>query len=133
MSPGTVKSYSDDLKKFIELLESRKGRGLLPGDVTTEVIQEFIEFLGSAGHRKRNAASSRAKRLVAIRSFFRYLHSEGLLGRDPAEDIKASKVTYAEPHYLQQKEYHALLKGGHFHVNKSFTCRHAHTNRPDEQ
>ena len=123
MSPATVKSYRDDLKKFVAFLESRKGRGLLPGDVTNEVIQEFIEFLGSTGYRKRNGASSRAKRLVTIRSFFRYLHREGLLGQDPSADIRSPKVTYAEPHYLQQKEYHALLKAATQHDNSFLALR----------
>ena len=37
LSRETVESYRDDLKKFIEFVEDRKGRGLLPGDVTPEV------------------------------------------------------------------------------------------------
>jgi site-specific recombinase XerD len=36
------------------------------------------------GYRKKNGAASRAKRLVTIRTFFRYLYREGLLRRDPA-------------------------------------------------
>ena len=123
MSPATVESYRDDLKKFIEFVEGKKGRGLLPGDVTPEIIQEFLDFLGGTGYRKKNGASSRAKRLVSIRSFFRYLHREGLLGRDPAEGIKGPKVTYAEPHYLQQDEYRALLRGATHHPNPFIVLR----------
>jgi len=123
MSPATVRSYRDDLKKFIEFLESRWGRGLLPGDVKPDMIQDFIEFLGSTGYRKKNGASTRAKRLVTIRSFFRYLYREGLLGRDPAEGIKGPKVTYAEPHYLQENEFHALLKGATHHSNPFIVLR----------
>lgn len=77
-----IESYGDDLKKFIEFAEAKKGKGLLPGDVTTEVIHEFLDFLAATGYRKRNGAASRAKRLVTIRTFFRYLHREGLVGRD---------------------------------------------------
>ncbi|OGV70464.1 MAG: hypothetical protein A2283_19150 [Lentisphaerae bacterium RIFOXYA12_FULL_48_11] len=89
LSRETVDSYRDDLKKFIEFVETKKGRGLLPGDISPEVIQEFLDFLGSVGYRKKNGASSRAKRLVTIRTFFRYLHRGGLIGRDPAEGIQA--------------------------------------------
>lgn len=123
MSPTTVESYRDDLKKFIEFLENRYSRGMLPGDVTPDMIKQFIEFLGSTGYRKKNGASSRAKRLVTIRSFCRYLHRVGLLGRDPAEDIKGPKVTYAEPHYLQQTEYCALLRGATHHTNSFIVLR----------
>jgi len=123
LSRETVESYRDDLKKFIEFVETRKGKGLLPGDVTPEVIQEFLDFLASTGYRRRNGASSRAKRLVTIRTFFRYLHREGLLGRDPADGIKGPKVTYAEPHYLQPSEYCALLRGAMAHPNRFMVWR----------
>jgi site-specific recombinase XerD len=53
LSPETVESYRDDLKKFIEYAEAKKGRGLLPGDIRPEVMQEFIDFLGTTGYRKK--------------------------------------------------------------------------------
>ena len=81
MSSTTVDSYRDDIKKFIEFLEARVGRGMLPGDVVPEMIQNFMDFLGNTGYQKKNGASSRAKRLVTIRTFFRYLYREGLLRR----------------------------------------------------
>ena len=123
MSPATVGSYRDDLRKFIEFLESRWGRDMLPGDVTPSMIQQFLEFLGCTGYRRKSGASSRAKRLATIRSFFKYLHSEGLLGRDPADGIKGPKITYAEPHFLQQKEYCALLRTGTCNSNPFIELR----------
>lgn len=123
MSPTTVESYRDDIKKFIEFLEARCGRGMLPGDVTAEMIHDFMEFLATTGYRKKNGAASRAKRLVTIRTFFRYLYREGLLRRDPAENIKTPKVTYAEPHFLQEKEYRALIKGATGHSNPFLVLR----------
>jgi site-specific recombinase XerD len=50
LSPETVESDGDDLKKFIEFVEVRKGKGLLPGDVTTEVIHEFLDYLAATGY-----------------------------------------------------------------------------------
>jgi site-specific recombinase XerD len=119
MSAATVESYRDDLKKFVEFLDIHKSDGMLPGDTTPEMIQGFLDFLGNTGYRKKNGAASRAKRLVTIRSFFRYLHRAGLVRRDPAEGIKGPKVTYAEPHYLQKKEYQSLMKGA-THQNNAF-------------
>jgi site-specific recombinase XerD len=51
---ATVKAYSDDMVKFIEFLESRHGRGLLPGDVTEAMVREFLTFLAEKGFKKRN-------------------------------------------------------------------------------
>jgi len=123
MSLETVESYRDDLRKFIEFVEGRRGKGLLPGDVSSEMIQEYLDFLAGTGYRKRNAASSRAKRLVSIRSFFRYLYREGHLGKNPAEPVKGPKVTYSEPRYLQPTEYCALLRGAAGHANPFIVCR----------
>ena len=123
MSSTTVESCRDDIRKFIEFLEARVGRGMLPGDVSPEMIQEFMDFLGHTGYRKKNGASSRAKRLVTIRTFFRYLYREGLLRRDPAENVKGPKVTYTEPHFLQKTEYRALIKGAAGHSNPFLVLR----------
>ena len=123
LSPSTVQSYRDDLKKFIEYLESRWGRGLLLGDVTPEMIHEFLDFLAHTGYRKKNGAAARAKRLVSVRSFFRYVQRQGLLAKDPAEGIQAPKVTYAEPYFLQEDEYQALLRGATQHPNPFIVLR----------
>lgn len=123
LSPETVESYREDLRKFIEYAEAKKGRGLLPGDIRPEVIQEFIDFLGTTGYRRKNGPASRAKRLVTIRTFFRYLCHEGLVGRDPAQGITGPKVTYAEPRYLQPNEYCALLRGATGRSNPFIVCR----------
>ena len=123
MSPSTVHSYRQDLKKFIEFLEKHWGRYLLPGDVTQEMILAFLDFLANTGYQKKNGPASRARRLVAIRSFFRYLLQHGLVARDPAADIRAPKVTHAEPYYLQEDEYIALLKGATHHRDPFIVLR----------
>jgi site-specific recombinase XerD len=123
MTPATVHSYQEDLRKFIEFLESHWGRCLLPGDVTPDMILAFLEFLANTGYQKKNGPASRARRLVAIRSFFRYLLRNGLLARDPAADIRAPKVTHAEPYYLQDDECLALLKGAAHHPDPFIVLR----------
>jgi site-specific recombinase XerD len=123
MSPSTVHSYREDLKKFIEFLESHWGRYLLPGDVTQEMILAFLDFLANTGYQKKNGPAARARRLVAIRSFFRYLLRHGLVARDPAADIRAPKVTNTEPYYLQEDEYRALLKGATHHQDPFIVLR----------
>ena len=64
MSPATVHSYREDLRKFIEFLENHWGRCLLPGDVTPEMIQAFLDFLANTGYQKKNGPASRARRLA---------------------------------------------------------------------
>jgi len=58
-SPATVKAYKGDLQKFVQFVQERNGRYVLPGDVTREMIREFLSFLGDTGFGGKNCASSR--------------------------------------------------------------------------
>jgi len=88
---ATVRAYADDMVKFIEFLESRHGKGLLPGDVTEAMVREFLTFLAEKGFKKRNSASSRGRRLSTIRSFFKFAYRLGLIRNDPAVMVSTSR------------------------------------------
>jgi site-specific recombinase XerD len=107
---ATLKAYSDDMVKFIEFLESRHARGMLPGDVTEATVREFLTFLAEKGYKKRNSASSRGRRLSTIRSFFKYAYRVGLIRNDPAVMISTSRGRASEPSFLTIEEYKRLLQ-----------------------
>ena len=108
---ATLKAYSDDMAKFIEFLESRHGRGLLPEDVVTEaIIREFLTFLAEKGFKKRNSASSRGRRVSTIGSFFKFAYRVGLVRNDPAVMVSMSRGRGSEPSFLTVEEYKRLLQ-----------------------
>jgi integrase/recombinase XerD len=110
LSENTIQGYRDDLRKFTTFLSEHYRRDLFPGDVTAEMIQHYMEFLSSTGYRKANSATSQAKRLAAIRSLFKFLHHEHLVGQDPTVDIKRPRIRYTEPEFLTPEEYREMLK-----------------------
>jgi site-specific recombinase XerD len=107
---ATLKAYADDMAKFIAFLESRHGKGILPGDVTDSMIREFLTFLAEKGFKRKNSASSRGRRLSTIRSFFKFAYREGLVRSDPASLISASRGRGTEPSFLTVEEYRRLLQ-----------------------
>ena len=109
-SPATVKAYKADLHKFVQFVQKRNVRYVLPGDVTREMIREFLSFLGETGFRGKNCASSRARKLATIRSFFRFAHQEGLVRDNPAAEISIPQSREKEPSFLSEEEYRRLLK-----------------------
>lgn len=109
-SPATIKGYSRDLQKFIQFVQERHGRHILPGDITRDMVREFLNFLGETGFGGKNSPASRARKLATLRSFFRFAHQEGLIRDNPAADISISRSREKEPAFLSKEEYGRLLK-----------------------
>jgi len=98
------------MAKFIAFLESRHGKGIVPGDVTVSMIREFLAFLAEKGFKRKNSASSRGRRLSTIRSFFKFAYREGLVRSDQASLISTSRCRGSEPSFLTMEEYKRLLQ-----------------------
>ncbi len=109
-SPTTVTGYGEDLKKFIFFVGERHGKDVLPGDVTRDMIREFVSFLGATGFGRKNGPSSRARKLATIRSFFRFAYQEGLVRNNPAAEISITRSREKEPPFLSEEEYRRLLR-----------------------
>ena len=75
--PHTIANYSKDLRQFIDFL-TPPGVKLPPlHSVTHGIIREFVAHLHDQGLEK----SSIARKLAALRSFFKYCVREGKLRR----------------------------------------------------
>ena len=70
LSSNTVEAYLKDIKKFTDYLEEQKFSDN-PLDVTQAKIREFIDFINESGM----SASSQARALSGIKSFFKFLLS----------------------------------------------------------
>ena len=105
LSRNSVSSYRRDLVKWIALL---KERGLEPEAARKEHIRSFLERLYSQGLE----ANSRARHLVSLRNFYRFLLSEGRIEVDPTDDISVPKTWQRLPKFLSEKELEALMGPG---------------------
>ncbi len=99
---NTLEAYRRDLEDFLKLVRSR-GRDALCADGGD--IVAYLEELA----RRGLAASSRARKLSAIRQFFRFLFAEGLRGDDPAASIDSPKPGRPLPKVLSIDDVDALL------------------------
>lgn len=103
-SPLTVKHYGEDLAAFEAFFTALDG-GLDWFTVDDDVIRMWMESMMDRG----NTATSVCRRLSAVRSFFRYAMSRGLVERDPAHGIVSPKRGRALPQYVREKEMSQLL------------------------
>lgn len=105
---NTIESYRRDLTDVAGFLARRK-RSLL--DAGEEHLRGYLRSLSDAGM----AASTAARRLSAMRQFYRFLYAEGLRGDDPTSAIDSPKRGRALPKYLSEAEVEALLTAARRH------------------
>src|SRR5216684_2008178 len=78
-SPHTILNYRRDLEQFLAYLSPPGARPPALTGVTHPMIREFVAHLHDHGLEK----SSIARKLAALRSFFKYSVREGHLKRTP--------------------------------------------------
>lgn len=103
----TVRNYRSDLRQLASFLHTANhGSGLLrAADVTTEQIRAYLHWLD----RKGEKAASLARKLACLRSFYRFLVREGLVQRNPTEDLKSPKLPKPLPRVLTKDDAGALM------------------------
>ncbi len=99
---NTLDAYRRDLEEFLELLNLRGRDELSAGDGD---IAAFLEAMAARGL----AASTRARKLSALRQFFRFLYAEGIRGDNPAAAIDSPKPGRRLPKLLSIDDVEALL------------------------
>lgn len=106
-SPHTVKNYSRDLAEFLDYLEAgRSGRQIRLDQIDHITIREFLSHL----HQRGNKKSSAARKLSALRSFFRYLHREGKIQKNPAKLVNTPRLPQKTPRFLSASQVETLLE-----------------------
>lgn len=110
VSTNTVVAYRDDLESFIAFLSSDYlsiSREML--DLTTIDRLAIRAFLAAMQRRKLSRATV-ARRLSALRSFFRFLVREGIVTANPARTVMTPKKEKRLPAVLQPAEVTSLLE-----------------------
>ncbi len=103
---NTIESYGRDLADFSAFMAARKR---LPEDARPDHIRKYLARLSGAGM----AAGTTARRLSALRQFFRFLFSEGLRADDPSAGLDSPKLGRSLPKYLSEDEVEVLLAAAH--------------------
>lgn len=104
-SENTIAAYRNDLQQFAQYLRGRK-KSLAWGKVTrSDVVNYLLELKDKA-----YAETTVARKLAAIKSFFAFLSGEGLIQRDPTENLPAPRIGKALPKYLTPEQVDELLE-----------------------
>jgi integrase/recombinase XerC len=104
-SPHTLRSYENDLSQFLAFLTPPGTETPALGDVTHLMIREFMAHLHDLSLEK----SSIARKLAAIRSFFKFAVREGMVIRNPARLVATPKLPKRIPSVLSAEDLNAFL------------------------
>lgn len=103
-SPHTLRAYRADLAEFAAFLEEAGVGG--PQAVTHLVLRKLLAQLRSRGVSKRTVA----RKLAALRSFFRFLCKEGVVGSNPVAAVRTPRREKRLPQVLGDEEVARLLE-----------------------
>lgn len=110
-SPETIRNYRSDLLQLSIFLSHsqatpRTQRAFPIAEVTTDSLRAYLHWLD----RKGEKASSLARKLACLRSFFRFHVREGTVAKSPAEDIRGPKLPRTLPRVLTKDDANVLME-----------------------
>ena len=101
---NTLSAYRADLEDFRAFAAGAGGSASAAG---TEMLSAYLRRLSDLGLKPRTAA----RRLSALRQFFRFLAREGVRPDDPTELLEGPRLPANLPKALTEAEVEALIAG----------------------
>jgi integrase/recombinase XerD len=102
LRPATITAYAADLARFVDAWQQAD---IALRDIDATCVRRELLALSSSGIKAR----SQARVVSSLRGFFRYLHEEGLVARDPMELIDSPQMQTKLPGLLELSEVERLL------------------------
>jgi len=104
LSSNTLDAYFNDLTGLIEFLED-SGATRNWSDVGASEISAFVDDLEERGY----ARSTRARKIAALKSMFRFLREEGIVEDNPTETLRSPRTGRTLPKALSIEQVDTLL------------------------
>lgn len=103
VSAHTVRAYRADIRQFLDYSE-RARLGI--AEVDHRFIRRYLGFLSNFSLER----TTLARKMAAIRSFFRYMHvHQNAIPSNPATLVSSSRVERKLPHVMRESELERLL------------------------
>jgi len=105
-SPHTVRNYRSDLVQFRDFLaQGQPAAKVSLKSIDALRIRGFLAFLFEQEKEK----TSIARKLAAVRAFFKFLSRERVLAENPAATVSTPKVPHTLPRIMTEEEMNDFL------------------------
>lgn len=111
-SPHTIKSYKNDLDQFYLYLSDNQ-IPYNPAEITSRHIRGWIVGMMDKGI----APVSVNRKISCLRVFFRWMRKEGLITKNPLEQVILPKQKKSLPVFIGEQALNALLDNNNFGNN----------------
>lgn len=108
-SRETIRSYQSDLRQFAVFVQSCAGsrsHQLTPSAIDSLSIRSYLRWLDEKQEKK----SSLARKLATLKSFYRFLTSEGRTEENPAASVRSPQLGKRLPNVLTKDDANALME-----------------------
>jgi integrase/recombinase XerD len=106
LSRNTLAAYRTDLLQYGEFLARRK---LAAVEARPVDVSEFLADLATGNGRPACSAATINRKAACLRSFYKHLRREELVGEDPTAALDAPRKGRKLPHVLSHGEVNKLL------------------------
>ena len=104
-SEHTVKAYREDLRQAIDFFRRHDRPVDKPTQITSRHVRAYLAWM----HQQGYARTTVARRLAALRSWFRFLCRDGHLDANPADGLRGPRRHRSLPHLLAESAMERLL------------------------
>jgi integrase/recombinase XerC len=105
-SVHTLKAYREDISQALLYWQTQLGKQAQVAQISTRSVRGFLAHLHELGLSK----STIARRLAAVRSWFRFLCRQGELTANPAEGLRGPRKEKKLPRFLTEEKTEKLLQ-----------------------
>ena len=107
VSPNTLAAYRSDLNQLVEYLKANhfNGNGRGWEDVDEDMMSQYLLHL----HALEYSDTTRARKVASSKSLFGFLFDEGIVRRDPTENISSPRIGRSLPDTLSADDVNSLL------------------------
>ena len=107
ISPNTLAAYRSDLSQLVEYLKTNHFNGNGSGWelVDEDIMSQYLLHL----HALEYSDTTRARKVASSKSLFGFLLDEGVVSRDPTENISSPRIGRSLPDTLSAEEVEDLL------------------------
>lgn len=101
-SDKTIQAYCSDLREFCAVLNDKHSLNEI---TRLDIESVYIAYLVDSG----NGASSRARKLSSLRSFFKWAVSNNIVVENPVENVEMPKIPHKEPKVMENDEVFEVM------------------------
>jgi integrase/recombinase XerD len=105
LSDNSVEAYLRDLDKLTQFLQATSS-GKAPDAIELKDLQRFLQWIGELGLH----ATSQARILSGVRSFYKYCYIEQIVKKDPTTLLESPRTKRALPDVLSFEEIESIIQ-----------------------